>query len=778
MASITALGSLAVIVSYSPNSFTVSIHHFMAADSDSLADSDSSEMKTELHLHHSSVDLMTHALERLVESEHGHRPDRLPDFLPAADQPSRLMILIELIKMSMAIAMEAGQPRWLDEYYDALPSFITPDSTPLDLVMEEIQLRIECGQTPDRQAYAKRFPRFADMLNPLFVESIATSASKKLGRPAELPIGSVIDDFQIISELGKGAFAHVYLAKQLSMSRLVALKVSRGTGDEPQALAQFDHPNIVRVFDQRLLDEIDTHLLYMQFHPGGTLHDVVKQVGVARSASPSRELLSGEILLGTIDHHLLASAQVVPDRSNVREWVADSDWPRLVAWIGIQLARALQEAHEHGVMHRDVKPANVLLTAEGNPQLADFNVSFAGAAGRAGAASSFGGSVGYMSPEHLRAISPIELTSAESVREQSDLYSLGVLLWELWQGRRPFACSADSGSWSELLEDQLSARDRELLVPVRDGTASERVLESTLRSVLSVDPKDRPGSGTEMAGRLRLAMHPEAAQLFDPDDSCVTSRMAKWSPWWFAVVCILIPNIAAGLFNYLYNQSEIMDENTREGLVEISIWVNSIAFPLAVGLMIWCTRACVKAFRRACDGLPVTSRDLVSTLELGHRAAMIGGGCWMIAGIVYPILLRIKFPEFSTQDASHFFVSLLICGGVAMVYPLFCWSLLATYVYYPKMVRSTMEDPGFDENFRKMISRSESFLLIAAIIPLLGATLMISGESQSREFMLIAIAAGMVGLLGSFFAYRAIVRTWGRLGEVLSTRTGLGASID
>ena len=733
------------------------------------SDVDSSELETELHPHQSSVDLMTDALERMVESNEGHRPERLPDFLPMVHHPSSEMILVELIKMSMSIAMEAGEPQWLDDYYAALPHLITPDSTPLDLVMEEIQLRIECGQKPDREQYAKRFSRFSDMLSPLFSGSIATTSIKKLGRPQELPIGSTIDDFEIIAALGKGAFAYVYLAKQLSMSRLVALKVSRGTGDEPQALAQFDHPNIVRVFDQRLIDDIETHLLYMQFHPGGTLHDVVKQVDIARP-----EQRNGQLLLNTIDHHLLVSAQVVPDRSSVRVWIAESEWPRLVAWIGIQLAGALQEAHDCGVLHRDVKPANVLLTSEGIPQLADFNVSFAGAAGRAGAVSSFGGSVGYMSPEHLRAINPTKLTSAESVQERSDLYSLGVLLWELWQGRRPFDCPGSSDSWSDLLQDQLDARTRDLLEPVRDGTASERVLESTLRAVLSADPNDRPSSGTEMAGRLRLAMHPEAAQLFDPDDDSLTSRVARYSPWWFAVACILIPNIAAGWFNLEYNTHEIMQDDTREGLYEISIWVNAIAFPLAVVLLIWYTRACVRGFRRACDGLPVARSDLISTLELGHRAAIISGGCWMIAGIVYPILLRIKFPDFSTQDALHFFVSLLICGGVAMVYPLFGWSLLATHIYFPKMVRPTMQDPDFDENCRRMITRSESYLLIAALIPLLGATLMISGESESRRFMLTAIAAGIVGLLLAFFAYRSLVRTWRCLSEVLSNNASAG----
>ena len=452
---------------------------------------------------------MIAALEQLAESEDGGSPEALRAFLPEIDDQSRHFILVELIKMSMAMAAEAGTPRWLDEYYQALPDLISPDSTPMDLVMEEIQLRIEVGETFNRAEYNQRFPAMGSKLFPLRGSSEVTSSKKTTRNPEALPIGTTIDDFKIVRTLGKGAFAHVYLARQISMARLVALKVSSGTGDEPRALAQFDHPNIVRVFDQRSVKTPDVHLLYMQFHPGGTLADVVPQVRATQSTNRT-----GEVLLRTVDQNLLASTQVPPDRSSIRQWMKETSWPRVVAWLGIQMARALQEAHDHGVLHRDVKPANVLLTSEGIPQLADFNVSMAGAAGRAGGASSFGGSVGYMSPEHLRAIHPGLMAPTEKVGEQADLYSLGVLLWELWQGQRPFACPAGTGSWTELVQGQMESRHLEFLEPRRSGTASERVLESVLRSSLASDPNDRPVSGSEMAGRLRLALYPPKPLCF------------------------------------------------------------------------------------------------------------------------------------------------------------------------------------------------------------------------------------------------------------------------
>ncbi|WP_404304720.1 serine/threonine protein kinase [Neorhodopirellula lusitana] len=715
-------------------------------------------------------DRLIACLERLAESDRACEPEHLLEYL--SGDPADSFMLVELIKLSMAMAVQNGSPIWLEGYFEAMPGRISAATAPLDLVMEEIQLRRESGQTLDAESYHHRFPQFGTVLNPLLdtPSSESVTAAPRQRSTSELDNGTRIDDFEIIQMLGKGAFAHVYLAKQTSMARLVALKVSGSTGDEPRALAQFDHSNIVRVFDQRAVpvgaagDGQELHLLYMQYHPGGTLSDVVAKV---RQVSPSERI--GRLYLQAIDENLLSASQVVPDRSPTRNKLSDANWPKLVAWVGIQLARALQTAHDAGVLHRDVKPANVLLTAEGIPQLADFNVSMAGSAGRAGAAASLGGSVGYMAPEHLRAMSATLMGSGDDVREQADLYSLAVLLWELWQGHRPFDCLTQAGSWTEVLDDQIQARDQPLVEPESGGTAPERVLESVLRDALSPDLETRPASGAALAGQLRLAMHPEAAKLFNPDRGSISAWLMRISPWWVATIAILLPNIAAGWFNYEYNQHEIMDPAMRAGLDEIAVWINSIAFPFAVGWMVHYTRASVSALKAARRGEHVGQEQLTSTLKLGHRAAVIGGIAWMIAGMIYPVLLRHRFEEFSTDDATHFFLSLCMCGGVAMIYPLFTLGLITTYVYYPQMVRPAMVDPNYERNAARMISQTEAYLLIAVLIPLVGLALMVFGESQSKGFMLTAITAGMVGLFGSFAAYRSIVQTWSQLGEVLKT---------
>jgi hypothetical protein len=370
----------------------------------------------------------------------------------------------------------------------------------------------------------------------------------------------------------------------------------------------------------------------------------------------------------------------------------------------------------------------------------------------------------------LRAICAKGLESPENVREPADLHSLGILLWELWQGQRPFPCDRHPVSWDAVVEQQLESRKQTLQEPARTGSASERVLEKTLRLALAFDASDRPRSGAEMAGRLRLALHPNAAKLFDPGETSFRWRLTKISPWILAGLVILLPNVAAGVFNYVYNKNEVgLSPEMKASLGNVATWVNCIAYPLAVVLMIWFARGLARAVRDAREGQTVSSSDLHDTMELGHRAAAIGGTCWAVAGIIYPTVLWWMHPDFTLTQMIHFFISLLICGCVAMIYPFFGLALVSTLAYYPRLISSTMEDAEFDARAETMRQRCERYLLGAAIIPLLGAALI--SENSSRGFMLWAIGAGVIGLLAAWFANKVIAETWTQMGEVLSRKT-------
>src|SRR5207248_8053885 len=200
---------------------------------------------------------------------------------------------------------------------------------------------------------------------------------------------------------GKGAFGSVFLARQISMQRMVALKLSADKGNEPQTLATLEHPNIIRVYDQRTLPGQRVRLLYMQFAPGGTLAEVVKHV---RATPPATR--NGSLLATAVNESLAKSGAGFSENAAWQRRMAVCPWPETVCRLGIQLANALDHAHRQGVLHRDVKPANVLLAADGSPKLADFNISFCSQLDGASPAAYFGGSLAYMSPEQIEACNP------------------------------------------------------------------------------------------------------------------------------------------------------------------------------------------------------------------------------------------------------------------------------------------------------------------------------------------------------------------------------------
>jgi len=706
----------------------------------------------------------------------------LQRFVPDRDANTQRFLLVELIKLDMAGRVESTPPSSprIEDYLSIFSHLLGAADVPLDLVMEEVQLRKEAGESPDVQEYAKRFPRYESMVSELLGRQAdsnaeATATVGRRERPPELQAGHCVDDFVIIQKLGSGAFANVYLARQESMSRLVALKVSQGQDDEPQALAQLDHPNIVRVFDQRILDDPSIHLLYMQFLPGGTLAEVIQLV---RQTPPGKR--SGDLILQAVDRSLLKTAQAVPESSTLRDELQQMSWPMAVAWLGLQLSRALDQAHRQGRMHRDVKPANVLLSAEGMPKLADFNVSFSGSAGRAGAASQFGGSIGYMAPEHLRAIAATTFAKPEQVGPEADLYSLAILLWELWQGERPFAVVDRPGSWTEAVQGQLWSR-KVFCAPTHIGDdALDRLIETILRAALAYDPEKRIGSAAELERRLILAMHPEAVRLFDPDPKSWQGWLARRSPWLVASMMILVPNTIAGIYGYRYNHQDTLQrwfvevEGLKVAFQTLATCINSIAFPLGVALVVYFTKRVIQGLRTTAAGQPASERALASSMELPHRAAMTGGLLWCVAAVLYPVLLSLWFPELSGREFGHFVLSHLICGGVAAIYPFFGLSVYVVSIVYPAMMRIQLSDSSFDRRIGKLTSRCERYLLLACLVPLVGAMLLLITEESAKHVMRIAIAASGLGLFAAFSAYRYIMRQCDVMTPILSGRRRAG----
>lgn len=163
----------------------------------------------------------------------------------------------ELIKLDLELRWERGLRRLIEDYaadIDGLSGIVTPG-----LLLDEYRIRRQAGDAVSSAEYFRRFPQFAGQLADLYRLDPQISHSFTAGHPDQsvppLHAGDRIDDFDLLAALGQGAFASVFLARQRSMQRLVALKVSASAGAEPQTLAQLDHEHIIRVYDQRVLPD-------------------------------------------------------------------------------------------------------------------------------------------------------------------------------------------------------------------------------------------------------------------------------------------------------------------------------------------------------------------------------------------------------------------------------------------------------------------------------------------------------------------------------------------
>lgn len=751
----------------------------------------------EVHTIDASFAVLELCLEQLASLSPVASPAQILDLVPPISITAQRLIVVELIKFDLASAAQVDIERSLDFYWPTVGDMLPQQAIPFDLVLEEIQLRRGRGLKVDWAEYKLRFPDLADTIGK-WLAGGDSAFSGATDRVPELPVGQQFDDFQILKLLGQGAFARVYLARQVSMHRLVALKATSRGSEEPQALSQLDHTNVVRVYDQRELSDPPTILLYMQYLPGGTLADCIK-----RASALDREQWTGREVLNSIDQRLLDASQTVPEQSNIRSQIASMDWAELVAWFGIQLAEGLDYASSKGVLHRDVKPANILLSAEAIPKLADFNVSCSGLSGRAGAAACFGGSLAYMSPEQLQVADPTHDRTAADLDGRSDLYALGIVLWELWQGRRPWATDQLASSWTDAVRMQRELR----ALPVENEhpprSAAERVLQKVLLALLSEEPDQRPGSGLETASRLRLAFYPDLAERFEPASQSLAGRLLKIPVFLISAILIFGPNVAASIFNYEYNerrmqadtdcseaQQQLLDD-VRDQQLALQAWpeaepdkfpdlpanqpmrlddicskvryfkslsfiVNLIVFPLGAVLFLLCIRPLAAIVRRGLKGNKVSVEQLDYLWTMGYRATLICGVLWAVSGLVFAGAMYYRFEDFRGPDAFHFFISLVLCGGVAWIYPYYGMTLLSLLVYYPKVIAPSMSDREFEQRSQRIRQHSSWYLVSAAAIPLFAIAALVFREDLQRNLVLGGVVVTACGLLVAYVAHRKV----------------------
>ena len=702
-----------------------------------------------------------------------HQPPPLGDYVGDYDATVRRLVLIDLVKVDIEFRVQ--RPDWIqpiEDYLEAYPELVTAGVVPPELLYEEIYHRRQNGLAVDLSDYERRFPQSAAAVRRLLgddAQSLTPTSLSSNGRQIrDFQVGDVVDDFELRVQLGRGAFGVVFLALQKSMQRLVALKISPNRGTEAQVLAQLEHPNIVRVYDRRVLNEHDLQLFYMQYVRGGTLQEALQYV-----QSQDCSKWCGQLLLDAIDEQLREHGEVIPVPTPARLALAQSDWVKTICDLGIQIASALDYSHQKHTLHRDIKPANILLTVDGGAKLADFNISCNSKVAGASPAAYFGGSLAYMSPEQLEAYNPLHEREPQSLDGRSDFYSAAVVIWEALTGDRPFVDECFRESWEETLREMTARRRRGLGDPQWQRLPADcpSSLRAFFEQALAPEPADRFKDAAGMIRLLRIAgsQGPDANSW-----QTLLSAFALRHPIVVLVVASVIPNALAAVFVYFFNDIQALEGGGR------SLWVaqgliNGIFFPLGAFLVLRFAWPMTQAFRARRRGEAVSNATQViarnRSLHLGRLVFLIGMSFWAIASVVYPWVL---WQDLDNTGLRDFFLSHILGGLLAGTYPFFLLTYVGLLAWYPVFLETGIDDDGTEATLLAGTQKTSSVVeALVAALPMLYVVLLVFGTGSHQRLLAAFSVSSLVGASFLYWLSRGIRARIEKLASILTPQDAI-----
>jgi serine/threonine protein kinase/Tfp pilus assembly protein PilF len=424
--------------------------------------------------------------------------------------------------------------------------------------MDEIAQRVQAGEPVDVEAVIRAHPEHAKPLRRLLpaVEMLAGLGQSAATGDASVtpqvedtdPARQSLGDFRIVREVGRGGMGVVYEAVQLSLSRRVALKVLPFTGmldpkqlqrfkNEAQAAALLQHQHIVPVHFVGC--ERGVHFYAMQYIDGQTLAQLIAQL--RRSAepepipAPAGEPPSADAPAGAADRPVpplplageptspygpgpvlpgpvgpapdtVPQAGLATERSH-----RTAGYFKMVARLGIQAAEALHHAHEMGVIHRDVKPGNLLVDGRGSLWVTDFGLAHMQTEASLTLSGDLVGTVRYMSPEQA-------LANRVLIDHRTDVYSLGATLYELLTLRPAFRGNDRHELLRQIAFDEPAP-------PRRFNKAIPAELETVVLKALEKRPEDRYANAHELAEDLQRFLKDEPVRAKRPS---LMQRARRW----------------------------------------------------------------------------------------------------------------------------------------------------------------------------------------------------------------------------------------------------------